>query len=155
VSRAAAPLVLDPGQRELLESLAKSRTAAHRLVQRARVLLHAADGCPTPISPCSPVEGGYSYPALFADHGSLRQPRWGGSRGLRGRWVSRPLEPCGVRTNFAGDLAESGLTLRARGGRRRTRGADDEQDGRYPILSVILVLSGLDARAVGRPWWKR
>jgi transposase len=36
--------VLDPGQRELLESLAKSRTAEYRLVQRARVLLHAADG---------------------------------------------------------------------------------------------------------------
>ncbi|MEV0809698.1 hypothetical protein [Micromonospora sp. NPDC050200] len=44
VSRAAAPLVLDPGQRELLDSLAKSRTAEHRLVQRAQVLLHAADG---------------------------------------------------------------------------------------------------------------
>jgi transposase len=44
VSRAASPLVLDPGQRELLESLAKSRTAEHRLVQRAQVLLHAACG---------------------------------------------------------------------------------------------------------------
>ncbi|MFI5846147.1 IS630 family transposase [Catenuloplanes sp. NPDC051500] len=44
MNRAAAPLVLDPGQRELLESLAKSRTAEYRLVQRARVLLHAADG---------------------------------------------------------------------------------------------------------------
>jgi hypothetical protein len=36
--------VLEPGQRELLESLAKSRTAGHRLVQRAQVLLRAADG---------------------------------------------------------------------------------------------------------------
>ncbi|WP_026268540.1 helix-turn-helix domain-containing protein, partial [Micromonospora sp. CNB394] len=44
MTRAAAPLMLEPGQRELLESLAKSRTAEHRLVQRARVLLHAADG---------------------------------------------------------------------------------------------------------------
>jgi transposase len=44
VSRPAAPLVLDEGQRELLESLAKSRTSEHRVVQRARVLLHAADG---------------------------------------------------------------------------------------------------------------
>jgi transposase len=44
VTRPAAPLVLDPGQRELLESLAKSRTAEHRVVQRAQVLLHAADG---------------------------------------------------------------------------------------------------------------
>jgi hypothetical protein len=40
----AAPLSLLDGQREVLESLAKSRTAAHRLVQRAQVLLHAADG---------------------------------------------------------------------------------------------------------------
>ncbi|WP_033666659.1 IS630 family transposase [Salinispora mooreana] len=44
VNRAAAPLVLEPGQRELLESLARSRTAQHRLVQRARVLLYAAEG---------------------------------------------------------------------------------------------------------------
>ncbi|MDG4785080.1 hypothetical protein O7626_03890 [Micromonospora sp. WMMD1102] len=36
--------MLEPGQRELLESVAKSRTAAHRLVQRAQVLLRAADG---------------------------------------------------------------------------------------------------------------
>jgi transposase len=44
VTAVAAPLMLDPGQRELLESLARSRTAQHRLVQRAQVLLHAADG---------------------------------------------------------------------------------------------------------------
>jgi transposase len=44
MSRPAAPLALESGQRELLESLAKSRTAEHRLVQRAQVLLHAADG---------------------------------------------------------------------------------------------------------------
>jgi transposase len=44
MSRPAAPLALAPGQRELLESLARSRTAKHRLVQRAQVLLHAADG---------------------------------------------------------------------------------------------------------------
>jgi transposase len=44
VTRAAAPLVLETGQRELLDSLAKSRTVEHRLVQRAQVLLRAADG---------------------------------------------------------------------------------------------------------------
>jgi len=44
MSRAAAPLVLDDAQRELLESLAKSRTAELRVVQRARVLLDAGDG---------------------------------------------------------------------------------------------------------------
>ena len=44
MTRSAAPLVLEPGQRELLESLARSRTAQHRLVQRAQVLLCASDG---------------------------------------------------------------------------------------------------------------
>jgi hypothetical protein len=33
--------------------------------------------------------------------------------------VSGPREPCGVRTYFASDLAESGSTLQARVGRRR------------------------------------
>jgi transposase len=44
MSRAAAGLLLDEGQRELLESVARSRTSQYRLVQRARVLLGAADG---------------------------------------------------------------------------------------------------------------
>lgn len=44
MSAPAAPLVLDSAQREVLEVLAHSRTAEHRLVQRAQVLLHAADG---------------------------------------------------------------------------------------------------------------
>ena len=44
MSRAAAPLVISDGQREVLESLVSSRVAAHRVVQRARVLLLAADG---------------------------------------------------------------------------------------------------------------
>jgi transposase len=44
MSHAAAPLVVDQGQRELLEQIARSRTAEHRMVQRAQVLLHAADG---------------------------------------------------------------------------------------------------------------
>jgi transposase len=44
MSRAAAPLVLDSTQRAVLETLSRSRTAEHRLVQRARVLLYAADG---------------------------------------------------------------------------------------------------------------
>jgi transposase len=44
MSRAAVPLVVDQGQRELLERIARSRTAEHRMVQRAQALLHAADG---------------------------------------------------------------------------------------------------------------
>lgn len=38
------PLVLTYGQREILEIMAKSRTAAHREVTRAKALLLAADG---------------------------------------------------------------------------------------------------------------
>jgi transposase len=44
MSRAAPPLVISDGQREVLEALAGSRAVAHRVVQRARVLLLAADG---------------------------------------------------------------------------------------------------------------
>jgi len=40
----AAPLAMTEGQREVLEALAHSRTAEVRQVQRARVLLLAADG---------------------------------------------------------------------------------------------------------------
>jgi transposase/transcriptional regulator with XRE-family HTH domain len=38
------PLLMSDGQREILESLAKSHTAAHREVRRAKALLLAADG---------------------------------------------------------------------------------------------------------------
>lgn len=41
---AAAPLPLSDGQREVLESLARSTAAPHRAVLRAKVLLLAADG---------------------------------------------------------------------------------------------------------------
>jgi transposase len=44
VSRSASSLRLTDGQREVLETLVRSRTSEHRLVQRARVLLLAADG---------------------------------------------------------------------------------------------------------------
>jgi transposase len=44
MSRAAAPLAISDGHREVLKTLANSQAAAHRLVQRARVLLLAADG---------------------------------------------------------------------------------------------------------------
>ena len=43
--RAPSPaLVMSDAQREILESLAKSQTAAHREVTRAKALLLAADG---------------------------------------------------------------------------------------------------------------
>src|SRR3984885_3662415 len=44
MSRAAAPLAISDGQREVLETLASSRAAAYRVVQRAQALLLAADG---------------------------------------------------------------------------------------------------------------
>jgi transposase len=44
MNKAAAPLVMSPGQRESLAVLARSSSAAHREVQRAKVLLMAADG---------------------------------------------------------------------------------------------------------------
>jgi transposase len=44
MSRAAAPLALTDAQREVLDSLSRSRVAEHAVVQRAHVLLLAADG---------------------------------------------------------------------------------------------------------------
>ena len=44
MNKAAAPLVMSSGQRQSLTLLARSSTAAHREVKRARVLLMAADG---------------------------------------------------------------------------------------------------------------
>jgi transposase len=44
MSRAAAPLAISDGQREVLETLAGSRAAAYRIVQRTQALLLAADG---------------------------------------------------------------------------------------------------------------
>ena len=44
MSVAASPLPMTDGQREVLESLVRSRTSEFRVVQRAQVLLLAADG---------------------------------------------------------------------------------------------------------------
>jgi transposase len=44
---ATPPLAITRSQREVLDKLARSRTAAHREVQRARVLLMAGDGEPS------------------------------------------------------------------------------------------------------------
>lgn len=46
MSRAAALLAISDGQREVLETLTRSRSTAHRVVQRAQVSLLAADGVP-------------------------------------------------------------------------------------------------------------
>jgi transposase len=44
MSRAAAPLAISDEQREILKTLERSQSAAHRVVQRARVLLLAGKG---------------------------------------------------------------------------------------------------------------
>jgi transposase len=63
MSRAAAPLAISDEQREVLEALARSQSAAHRVVQRARVLLLAGKGVSN--SEISEVEG-VSRPTVLA-----------------------------------------------------------------------------------------
>ncbi len=70
MSRAAAPLAISDGQREVLETLADSRAAAYRVVQRAQVLLLAADGVAN--SEISAVVG-VSRPTVLAWRGQFEQ----------------------------------------------------------------------------------
>ena len=70
MSRAAAPLAISDGQREVLESLARSRAAAHNVVQRAQVLLLAADGVSN--SEISEVAG-VSRPTVLAWRGQFEK----------------------------------------------------------------------------------
>ena len=70
MSRAAALLVISDEQREVLETLAKSQSAEHRLVQRARVLLLAGDGVPN--SEISDVAG-VSRPTVLAWRGQFEK----------------------------------------------------------------------------------
>src|SRR3954468_10273249 len=85
-------LLVSPGQREVLESVARSSTAPHREVVRARALLMAADGAANTaiaqalsVSPAS-VSG---WRARFAEEGLVRfaQVRQG-----RGRKKTIPQE---------------------------------------------------------------
>ena len=70
MSRAAAPLAISDGQREVLETLANSRAAAHRVVQRAQVLLLAGDGVSN--SEISEVAG-VSRPTVLAWRGQFEK----------------------------------------------------------------------------------
>jgi transposase len=70
MSRAAAPLAISDEQREVLETLAGSRTAEYRLVQRAHVLLLAADGVSN--SEISEVVG-VSRPTVLAWRGQFEK----------------------------------------------------------------------------------
>src|SRR5947209_9857001 len=70
MSRAAAPLAISDGQREVLETLANSRAVAYRVVQRAQVLLLAADGASN--SEISEVTG-ISRPTVLAWRGQFEK----------------------------------------------------------------------------------
>jgi transposase len=85
-------LVLDEAQRELLESIARSRTSQHRLVQRARVLLAAAEGMPN--AQISAVVG-VSRPTVLAWRAEFAERglwRFGQVASGRGRKPSIPQE---------------------------------------------------------------
>ena len=70
MSPAAAPLAISDEQREVLETLAKSQSAEHRLVRRARVLLLAGDGVSN--SEISEVAG-VSRPTVLAWRGQFEK----------------------------------------------------------------------------------
>ena len=70
MSPAAAPLAISDEQRAVLETLAKSQSAEHRLVRRARVLLLAGDGVSN--SEISEVAG-VSRPTVLAWRGQFEK----------------------------------------------------------------------------------
>src|SRR6476661_2949456 len=87
MSRAAAPLTISDGQREVLETLASSRSAAYRVVQRAQVLLLAADGVSN--SEISEVVG-VSRPTVLAWRGQFEKDGLSGfGEVAKGRAVNR------------------------------------------------------------------
>jgi len=92
VSGAAARLRLTEGQREVLETLVRSRTSEHRLVQRAQVLLLAADG----VSNVEIAEAaGASRPTVLAWRAQFEREgltRFGEVAKGRGRKASIPEE---------------------------------------------------------------
>ena len=70
MSRAAAPLAISDGQREVLETLTRSRSMAYRVVRRAQALLLAGDGVSN--SEISEVVG-VSRPTVLAWRGQFEQ----------------------------------------------------------------------------------
>ena len=87
MSRAAVPLVISDGQREVLETLASSRAAAHRVVQRAQVLLLAADGVSN--SEISEVVG-VSRPTVLAWRGQFEKDGLSGFGDVTKGWGRKP-----------------------------------------------------------------
>jgi transposase len=92
VGRAAAPLAMSQGQRATLEKVARSRTAPHREVVRAKALLAAADGVAnTRIA----AELGVTPVSVRAWRGRFESEglaTWGRVRAGRGRKPSIPDE---------------------------------------------------------------
>ncbi len=92
MTAAAAPLAMSSAQREVLEKVARSGTAAHREVVRARVLLDAADGVAnTTIADRREVTAVTvrAWRAAFASDGLSG---WGKVKAGRGRKASIPHE---------------------------------------------------------------
>ncbi|KAA8957677.1 MAG: helix-turn-helix domain-containing protein [Mycobacterium sp.] len=92
--RAVPAMLVSPGQREVLESVARSTSAPHREVVRARALLMAADGLANTafartlsVSPAS-VSG---WPARFAEEGLVKFAQVREWRGGRRRSSSKRL----------------------------------------------------------------
>ena len=80
-------MVISGGQREVLETLAGSQAAAHRVVQRAQVLLLAADGVSN--SEISEVVG-VSRPTVLSWRGQFEKDGLiGFGEGPRGVAVNR------------------------------------------------------------------
>lgn len=99
-------MAISDGQREVLEALVRSRSAAHRVVQRAQVLLLAGDGVSN--SEISEVVG-VSRPTVLAWRSDFEKDGLGGfgevAKGVgvspasvRRIWSARGLKPHLVKT---------------------------------------------------------
>ena len=85
MSRAAAPLVMSQGQRETLVKVARSQTALHREVVRAKALLAAADGVANTRIAADLAVTAVSVRAWRERFAAEGLARWGKVRAGRGR----------------------------------------------------------------------
>jgi len=90
MSRVAAALVMSPGQREAVDRIARSRTAPHREVVRARALLAAADGVANSRIAADLAVTAVSVRAWRASFEADGLAGWGRVAKGRGRKVSIP-----------------------------------------------------------------
>jgi transposase len=85
MTAAAAPLVMTDGQRQALEVVGRSQTAAHREVVRARVLLAAADGVANTVNAATHGVTPVSVRSWRKDFQADGLANWGKVRPGRGR----------------------------------------------------------------------